>query len=260
MRNFFSKIKYIIPLGLIALLWELISLYSDRVHFLFSSPSKVANVLANKIANGELIEHFGITAFEVVIGLILGITLGSAIGFILLYFPKISKISSPYIIALAAIPIFGIAPMMIIWFGIGIKMKIAMVFFSTVFVALSQAYQGGKSISEEDKQFFKLNKASKKQEFWNLIFPKSIDWIIQSLKINIGLGILGAFIGEFIAAEKGLGYIILKASGLYDISYVLAAVICIIILSSILTLGAKIVEKHKLNIIRSIVLSNKYTS
>lgn len=247
-----SKIYSLIPLVVFLSIWELATINSQRNTFLFSRPSKIISTFFDKIYSGELIYHFIVTAFEAFIGLLLGMLIGSIIGFLLLYFPKVSKISKYYVVALSSIPIFAIAPMMIIWFGTGISMKVAMAFFSTVFIAIFQAYQGGQNISKQDADFFKLNGASDKQRFWKLTFPSSIDWLIQSLKLNSGLAVLGAFIGEFIASDNGLGYIIIKASGLYDVSYVLAATICIIILTLIFNTGATLIEKNKLKIIRKI--------
>lgn len=133
-------------------------------------------------------------------------------------------------------------------------MKIALAFFSTVFVAIFQAYQGGQNVSKQELDFFILNGASKQQQFWNLTFPASIDWLIQSLKINSGLAILGAFIGEFIASNRGLGYMIIKASGLYDVSTVLAGTLAIIFLTISFNLLATAAEINKLKIIRAVAL------
>ncbi len=257
MKRIKQIIPYLLPLILVGLIWEFSAISSDKIKFLFASPSLVLNKFIEKTINGELLIHFGITSFEVFVGLIFGLFVGSCLGFLLLYNPRSSKIATPYVIALASVPIFGIAPMMIIWFGIGIPMKIAMVFFSTVFVAISQAFNGGLSVPKEEIEFFKLNKASNKTKFWNLVFPFSMDWLIQSLKINAGLAILGAFIGEFIASDKGLGYIILKAEGLYDIPYVLAAILYIIILSFSLNYIAESIQKNKITIIRKITSYNQ---
>jgi len=252
MKRKITNMYAIIPLIIFLLIWEILTKNSTRATFLFSRPSKIIATLIDKISNGELILHFGVTAFEAFTGLLLGMLIGSVIGFLLLYFPKISKISKYYVIALSSIPIFAIAPMMIIWFGTGISMKVAMAFFSTVFTAVFQAYQGGQNVNKQDADFFKLNGASDKQRFWKLTFPASMDWLIQSLKLNSGLAVLGAFIGEFIASDSGLGYIILKTSGLYNVSYVLAATICIIILTLFFNLCATLIEKNKLRIIRKI--------
>jgi len=252
MKKITNNIFSYIPLVIFLFLWEILTKNSSKNTFLFSRPSKIIVTLFDKISNGELVHHFGVTAFEAFSGLFLGVLVGSVIGFLLLYFPTVSKISKYYVLALSTIPIFAIAPMMIVWFGTGIFMKVAMAFFSTVFTAIFQAYQGGQNISQQDANFFKLNGASDNQRFWKLTFPSSIDWLIQSLKINSGLAVLGAFIGEFIAADKGLGYIIVKASGLYDVSYVLAATICIVILTLIFNYGATLIERNKLKIIRRI--------
>lgn len=254
-----EKVFTFFPLIVLILVWELISRQSPQKNFLFSSPSQVAKILVAKIGNGELVNHTITTGYEAVTGLVSGMLIGSLVGFLLLYFPLASRISKYYILALSSIPIFAIAPMMIIWFGTGLNMKIAMSFFATVFIAISQAYQGGLSVQKKDEQFFTLNKASDKQKFWKLTFPSSIDWLIQSLKLNSGLSVLGAFIGEFIASEKGLGYAILKASGLYDVSYVLAATICIVVLTLVFNYFAGLIEKRKLAIIRKVSVFNKFT-
>lgn len=246
------KVLYLVPLFILCFFWELASNYSQKTKFLFASPSSIIKKLFQKITNGELVNHTLVTAYEAFLGLLLGMVVGSSIGFLLLYLPKLSKLSKFYIVALSSIPIFALAPMMIIWFGTGIKMKIAMAFFATIFVAIFQAYQGGQNVSKQEEEFFALNKATNNQKFWKLTFPSSIDWLIQSLKLNAGLSILGAFIGEFIASEKGLGYTILRASGLYDVPYVLASTICIILLTLFFNFLASIIEKNKLKIIRAV--------
>ncbi len=190
------------------------------------------------------------TGFEAIIGLLLGLIIGCIIGFLLIYYKSFSKIGRPYIYALSSIPTFALAPLMIIWFGVGIGMKIVLAFLATVFTTIFQTYEGANKVPKNDMAFFELNGANKHETFWLLSFPASLDWIIQSLKLNAGFSILGAFIGEFIASEAGLGYIILKASGLYDTTYVFVAIICIIILSSVFTLLANVVIKYKLNILR----------
>jgi len=252
MRNnkILTSLLSFIPIILILLIWQFSADGSERSKFLFSSPRDITKSFLTILTNGELLNNFLLTGSEALTGLVLGVLTGSILGFLLLYFPSASKISKYYIIALSSIPIFALAPMMIIWFGTGFLMKVAMAFFATVFVSIFQAYQGGKNITKQQEDFFTLNRSSNKQKFWKLTFPSSIDWLIQSFKLNSGLSILGAFIGEFIASEAGLGYAILKASGLYDVSSVLASVIGIILLTLLFNVIAIVIEKNKLKIIR----------
>lgn len=224
--------------------------FSTNASFLFSSPSKIFNSLWHNSLNGILPHHAWITFIEAFIGLFLGIFVGSILGFVLLLQKSLDKIIHPYLVILSSIPIIALAPMMIIWFGAGMEMKIAMVFLSTVFVAAFQAYQGGKSVDSRDEIFFKLNHASTLQYFRMLTLPAAMDWLIQSFRLNVGFAILGAFIGEFIASDKGLGFAVMKYSGLYDVSNVLAATVYLILLTLLLNLLAKYIEKNKIKIIR----------
>ena len=242
----------LIPLIILALIWEVLSYFQKDFTVFFSSPSRITTLLFKELFQGDILIHTLITAYEALAGLILGLVGGCAIGFSLIYFPKYSKIAYPYVLALSAIPTFALAPLMIIWFGTGLQMKIILSFLATVFTTAFQSYEGAQKVATSDQIFFELNHASNKQRFWMLSFPSSIDWVIQSLKLNAGFCVLGAFIGEFIASEAGLGYIILKASGLYDTTYVFVAILCIILLSTIFSFFASYVNKHKLRIIRTV--------
>ncbi len=232
-----------VPLIIFLILWEFFASINDSNRFLFASPTTVFISLVENIKNGILIKDFLITFFEIVIGFIVGNILGSAIGLSLWFSKTIAEISKPYVVALGAIPIFAIAPMMIIWFGTGLYAKIMMVILSTILVAITQSYEGAKNVDKEQVNLFKSFGATKKQIFTKLIIPSSLLWVLNSLKLNIYYAILGAFIGEFISAENGLGYRILKASGLYDIPLVLASVILLIFLAFILNSIVNLLEK-----------------
>lgn len=237
------------PLLIFLTIWQVLANRSQRTQFLFASPELVLKSLFTNILNGELLLHTSITGLEAFAGFILGVIIGSLIGFGLLYSPLLTAISKPYVLALGSVPVFALAPMLIVWFGIEFKMKVAMAFFSTVLVALSQAYEGGKNVDPELKALFEMNLSSRKAMFWKLTFPSSVDWVLASLKLNIGLALLGAFIGEFIASEGGLGHVILKAGGIYNVPYVLAAAICIIALAFGLNFLVSLIEKHRRKLI-----------
>ncbi len=240
-----KKILTIIPLIIFLLLWEFFASLKDSNQFLFASPSTVFNSLIENIKNGVLIKDFYITAFEIITGFIIGNVLGSLIGLSLWFSKTVAEISRPYVVALGSIPIFAIAPMMIIWFGTGLYAKVMMVILSTILVAITQSYEGAKNVNIEQINLLKSFGATKIQIFKKLIVPSSLLWVFNSLKLNIFYAILGAFIGEFISAEAGLGYRILKASGLYDIPLVLASVILLVLLAFILNTIIDLIERRK---------------
>jgi len=138
--------------------------------------------------------------------------------------------------------VFAIAPVMIVWFGIGIFSKIMMAALSTVIVALVQSFQGAMNVKETYLHQMKVLKATKRQTFWKVVVPSSLVWVFSSLKLNIGFALLGAFIGEFISAEAGLGFFILKSSGVYDMANVFAGLVCMAVLAMILSKLLGIIE------------------
>ncbi len=248
------KTKYInwiislcIFIGLL-IVWQLIAV-SPHITFLFASPSTVWQAIVANTVNGVLPYSMWITGIETLIGFVIGIILGTLIGFLLWYSARIAQIFKPYIVILGAIPVFAFAPLIIIWFGIGISMKIALAAFGVFLIALTQAYEGAKSIDGEQYKLLKIYGASRFQILQKVIFPASLDWVLSSMKLNIGFAILGAFIGEFISSDVGLGHFMITAGSLYNIPVVFAGGFFLILLSLLFGLGVSCMEKYRLKIV-----------
>ena len=241
-----QMVLYLLPLACFIAIWWWWTDGDTRAQFLFSSPSKYFHAFYTSVANEGLLRHAGITAFEALAGFAIGMTAGASIGLSLWYFQPVARISAPYIVALGSLPVFALAPIMIIWFGIGIFSKVMMAALSTVLVALVQAYQGAKSASPGHLKLMKVLDASQRQTFTKVILPSAMVWVMNSMRLNIGFALLGAFIGEFIAAEAGLGYFILKASGLYDMARVFVGITGIMLLGLLFTFAVSLVEKRVL--------------
>lgn len=221
----------LMPLIIFLVLWQWFVSGASRRMFLFSSPIAIGHALIVGISDGVLIHHTWITLVETVLGFLMGNITGIVAGLGLWTSPAMSRILKPYITGFGSIPAFALAPVIIIWFGIGIFSKIMMAALSTVIIALVQSFQGAISVNEKYLNQMKVFGATKKQTFLKVVFPSSLVWVFSSLKLNIGFALLGAFIGEFISAEAGLGYFILKASGLYDMANVFAGLVCMAILA-----------------------------
>jgi NitT/TauT family transport system permease protein len=240
-----------ISLGIFAVIlsaWQYFA-NNPEFNFLFGSPTAVISKLIENTVSGALPYNFLITGLEALVGFMIGIILGTSIGFLLWYSPLIAKISKPYIAFLGAIPVFAFAPMIIIWFGIGISMKIALAAFAVFLVALAQAYEGAKSIDEAEYKLLKIYGATRFQMFQKVIFPSSLSWVLASMKLNVGFAILGAFVGEFISSNEGLGHFMIKAGSLYDIPGVLAGGLYLVLLSLIFSLFVYLIERKRMKII-----------
>lgn len=176
-----------------------------------------------------------VTVFEALCGFLLGTTVGACVGLTFWYSRTVARVAQPYINALASVPIFAIAPMIIVWFGIGIFSKVMLAFLSTVVVAIVQSYQGSMTVEPRILKLMQVLGATRNQVFRIVVVPSSLIWVTNAMKLNIGLALLGAFIGEFISSEQGLGYMIVKASGLYDMATVLVGVFTLICIALLLT-------------------------
>jgi len=235
---------YPLPLLAFLLCWYLATYGNQERQFIFSSPEKVLEAFWRLVKNGELLQNSLITILEALVGFVLGTTSGAIIGLSLWYSRLVAKIAKPYITALATVPIFALAPIVISWFGIDIYSKIALAFLSTVTVAIVQSYQGARAVEPRFLRLMQVVAASRWQTFRLVVMPSSLIWVLNAMKLNIGLALLGAFIGEFISAEQGLGYMIVKASGLYDMATVFVGVIALIVIALLLTALVERLEKH----------------
>jgi len=233
----------LLPLLIFLAFWEWATFDHPERQFIFSRPSLVLTTLVKKTLSGHLLWHSAVTAGEAIAGFLLGTSVGTLLGLMLWYSPAVAKISRPYIVAIGSIPVFALAPLMIVWFGIGIFSKIMMAALSTVIVALVQSYQGAVSVDERYLRLMRVMGATRSQVFHKVVIPSSLVWVINSMKLNVSLALLGAFIGEFISANQGLGYLIVKSSGLYDMATVLAACIMLTGIALFLTASVGWLEK-----------------
>ena len=233
---------------LLLVVWQLLS-HSQSFHFLFGSPLAIWQSLWTNLLHGTLLYDTFLTGVEGISGFVIGIVLGTIAGFLLWYSEFLAAVSKPYITVLGAIPVFAFAPMIIIWFGVGIPMKIALAAFSVFLISLTQSYQGAKNVNKEEYKLLKLYGASRFQILQKVIIPSSLSWVFASMRLNIGFAILGAFIGEFISSDAGVGHFMLTAGSLYDIPSVFAGGVMLVLLSLLLTWVVTLVEKKRLKII-----------
>lgn len=245
-----QAILSLLPGVVLILLWQWAGERSSATRFFFSTPADLLNAFAAGLLSGRLVLDFYYTFVPTVVGFIVGVSAGSILGFLLLASPVLARGAEWNVLILGSIPIFAIAPMMIVWFGIGIEMKVAMAILSTFFVALSQAFRGGRSVPADLRQMFVSNGASKTAIFRKLVFPMSLDWVFASLRLNANLALLGVFVGEYMASEHGLGHSMLRAGALYRVSEVLAAALAMIILVVLLDQSVAALERKRHSLIQ----------
>lgn len=214
----------VLPLLLFFSAWYLLTSGDSRNAFFFGSPWAYLTALFDGLVRGDLLWDTLVTGAEAVIGFLVGNTVGAVTGFMLWKSPRASRALRPYIIVLGSAPLFAFAPIIIIWFGTGFLSKAVVATFSTVFVALMQAFSGAEQVDPRFPELVRSFGGNQQTVFRKIVIPSSLVWVIAGFRLNVGLALLGAFLGEYISSEAGLGHLILIAGGLYNIPLVLVGV------------------------------------
>ena len=188
--------------------------------FLFGSPVGIAQYAVKAILDGSLFYDTWITVFEATLGFVIGTIVGSLLGLSLWYSPFVARTVEPIVVAFNSVPKIAFAPIIILWFGTGLTSKVALAISLTAIVALIAAYQAAKDADTDLQGLMVTLGASKHQIFYSVIVPSSLPAIVATFRINVGFGLVGAVVGEFISSQRGLGHLIFTASSLYDLNTV----------------------------------------
>jgi NitT/TauT family transport system permease protein len=205
-------------------LWEL---SSGRLidPFWVSSPSKVFKYLYDVNADGSIFGHLGITLYETFTGFFIGSILGIGLGFALGRREVLAQVLDPYVVAFNGIPRIALAPLFIIWFGIGPTSKVILVVSVVFFLTFFTTFAGVKGVDAELKNILRIMGASERQILLKVTLPAIVPWITTGLKISLPYAIVAAVVGEFIAASKGLGYLINYNTSLFSTTGALGGIL-----------------------------------
>ena len=190
--------------------------------FFLSRPSDIAERIWMWVSSGMLWRHLAVTLEESVLGLVIGGILGVATGFALPRSPFAARVLEPYIMMLNAVPRVVLAPLFLLWFGLGIWSKVALAVTLVFFVMFFSAYQGVREANRVIIDNVRMLGATERQLVRHVLFPSALTWIFSSLQVSLGFAMVGAVVGEYLGATRGLGYMISQAEGTFDTTGVFA--------------------------------------
>ena len=150
------------------------------------------------------------------------------------WLPRLGRTVDPYLTAVNAIPMVALAPLFLVWFGLGIATKVALSFKTVFLIVHLSTYAGLRQVQPDLLNLATAFGATRWQIFRKIVIPSTLPWIMSAMKLSIGFALTGAVIGEYVAANKGLGYLTLRAAQLYEMSLVWAAIVMLVGLSLIL--------------------------
>lgn len=222
-----------LPAGIVLLisLWALITKVGDYPTFILPDPLSVFNKLVEITVDGTLWHHTQTTLVEIVGGLILGLSTATILGYLLAKSPLLERLTGPYIVASQSVPAVAIAPLLVIWFGSGQTSKILICALVVFFPILVNTIVGIRSVDKGLKTLMRSLRANRWQTFIMLEVPAAMPMLLGGLKIGVTLSVIGAVVGEFVGADRGLGYLISLSKGLFNTPLMFAALIALAAIS-----------------------------
>ena len=205
----------ILVLILFLALWEAAGRLEWIDTFFFSSPTMVASFFVQMLRDGSFFTHTGITLLETLLSFAL-VTAISVLSATLLWYSKtLSEITEPYLVVLNSLPKSALAPLFIVWLGTGINTIIVAGISVAVFGSVISLYTSFRQVDSEKLKLIRTLGGSRVDAFHKVVLPSSIPAVLSNMKVNIGLALVGVIIGEFLAARRGLGYLIIYGSQVF---------------------------------------------
>ncbi len=230
---------------LVLLAWEGLVRLTGFPAFILPSPWMVAERFVRALADGSLLRHTGVTLFEIVLGLLCGAFSAILVGYAVAKSRIFERIASPFLVASQAVPVVAIAPLLVIWFGQGILSKVLICALIVFFPVLVNTVVGLRAVPRSLNELMRSLRASRWQMLRHLEIPSALPVFLGGLRIGATLSVIGAIVGEFVGADKGLGFLINVGRGQFDTALVFVAVFTLVGLA--LTLyGAVILLEKKL--------------
>lgn len=212
------------------LAWQLLA-QSDSARKWISSPIDVAERLWAMLLDGSLEMHTWATVSEAALGLLAGIVLGLLPGLLLGFWPRLSKALDPIVMGFYSLPRVSLAPLFIIWLGIGLVSKAALVASMVLFVVLFNVREGIRNIDPDIVDSFRSMNASRAAMLRHVVIPSLIPWLVTAVRIGIGMALVGAVVGEMIASSRGLGWYVNYATNIYDMTGAITALVALMALA-----------------------------
>lgn len=211
-----------------------------------SSPSDVATKLWALAVSGKLAFHASYTAMHALAGFALGAAAGMAAGLALGRWQKLAEVLDPFLMGFYSVPKIALAPLFILWFGVGTEMKVlfvAMIVFLLVFL---NTYTGVRNVSREQIAILRLMRASESQIMRKVVLPSAFTWVFTGLRLSVPYALIGAIMGEMLASNRGLGYLLADASAQFDTGGAFAGLVAIIAMAMLLNATVRFAEKKAL--------------
>jgi len=245
MRGVGVTVVRVAIIGGFFLLWEIASGRWIEP-FLISSPSRIFSSLIAGFQSGDLLQHTWVTFEEIAIGFPVGAISGIALGYAFGRSRVLADIFEPIIIALNGIPRTALAPLFIVWLGIGLWSKVGVVFLLTFFLNFFITYTGMRQMDQEYIDLARLMRVKGWKLTFKVIFPAISPYLFTGIRTSIPFAVIGAIVGEFVASTEGVGFFIRMSAGIFKTADVFVGIIVLMIMVIVMDKIAEVIERRAL--------------
>src|SRR3979490_440878 len=214
--------------------------------FFFATPSDVAARSVKGFVEGTIWRHLWITLVETVLAFVIGSVAGVLIGFWFARQPLVAAVFDPYVKMINALPRIVLAPIFALWFGLGIRSKVALGVTLVFFVVFFNVYQGVKEVSPTVLANARMLGMNKWQLMRHVYWPSALSWMFSSLHTSVGFAVVGAVVGEYLGSATGLGYRVQQAEGVFDVAGVFAGMFVLSAFVILIDMAVTSVERRLL--------------
>ncbi len=227
---------------LLLALWEILANAGVIDSFIMSQPSRMIKTVCNLSENG-LLTHLGVTCLETLAGFLLGTTLGIGLAVLLWWSNTLSSICEPFLVVLNALPKIALGPVFIVWVGAGVQAIIVMALAISLIVTVLEMLNGFLATDSEMITMARTFGANRRQVFTKIVMPSNLHTLFNSMKVNIGLSLVGVIAGEFLVSKAGLGYLIVYGGQVFKLDLVMTSVVILAIVAALLYQSVVIAER-----------------
>ena len=215
-------------------MWELLAYFRIIDSFFFSSPSLIIKCAYSMLLDLTLFTHIGVTLYETILSFFLVIIIGIVVASLLWFSKTLSEIIEPTLVILNSLPKSALAPLFIVWLGTGTKTIIIAGISVAIFGCIISLYSGFLETDKDKLMMIETLGGTRLQAFKKVVLPSSIPVLLSTIKVNIGLSLVGVIIGEFLAARYGLGYLIIYGSQVFQLDLVIMSIVILCIIATAL--------------------------
>lgn len=227
-------------------LWQLVVAVGLVDAFWISTPALIAQELWHLLESGALASDVAVTIYEALVAFVISSALGIICGLLLARSPFWDDVLAPFVLALNSLPRVALAPLIILWFGIGVMAKVVTAFTLVFFILLVNTLGGAKNVDNDIITIARLMGASKRDILWKVTFPSALPWIFTGLNLGLTYSLLGVIVAEILASNHGLGYLIAASAASFNTAGVFAGLITLAVVAWLFSLIMRKVEARLL--------------